>query len=194
MRTPSEAIGDILCRIESTTHVDRVPLAQALRRVLARDAVADVDLPPFEKSAMDGFAVRSTDFVGPNSPRRLRRIGESKAGAPFEGTLQPGECVEIYTGAELPRECDAVVMVEHSKNAGEAGEHILLEGSAPRGQHVCHVGEDLRSGATVLMAGRRLSPIDLSVLAAVGCQPVPVFRRPRVALLTTGDELVAADA
>lgn len=155
--------------------------------MLARDVASDLDLPPFEKSAMDGFAVRSADFVGAPGSVALRLVGESRAGAPFTGAVPPGACIELYTGAEVPRDCDAVVMVERSRREGE---RVLLDGGAQPGQNVCHRGEDLREGAVVLRAGRRLSPIDLAVLASVGCEPVPVFARPRVTLLTTGDELV----
>ena len=158
-------------------------------RVLVEDACSDLDLPPFEKSAMDGFAVRSADFAAHSGPQELALAGESAAGSPFQGRIGPGQCVGISTGAELPAGSDAVVMVERSqKSAGG----VLLDDRPAPGQHVCHRGEDLRTGDVVLRAGRRLRPDDLSVLAAVGCQPVPVFARVRVALLTTGDELVPA--
>ena len=194
MRTPDEAIREILRLLEFARHgaaarVEPVPLAHARGRVLARDAVSDVDLPPFEKSAMDGFAVRSADFAGVTGVLTLSVAGESKAGAPFVGPVEPGSCIEIYTGAELPPGCDAVVMVEKSRREGAC---VVLDGGARPGLNVCHRGEDLARGATVLARGRRLSPVDLSVLAAIGCQPVPVFARPRATLLTTGEELVEA--
>src|SRR5258706_2749350 len=191
MRTPEEAIALILERVAPVRSRDRVPLEQALRRVLAEDAVSDLDLPPFEKSAMDGFALRSADGSASPEAREWAVAGESRAGAPFEGRVGPGECVAISTGAELPAGCDAVVMVERSR-PGTRG--VWLDDQPPKGQNVCHKGEDLRLGETVLRAGRRLRPDDLSVLAAVGCQPVPVFARVRVALVTTGDELVPASA
>jgi len=186
MRTPEEAIALILERVAPVRSRERVPLEQALGRVLAEDALSDLDLPPFEKSAMDGFALRSADCA---PGREWTVAGESRAGAPFRGRVGAGECVAISTGAELPPGCDAVVMVERSR-PGTRG--VWLDDQPAQGQHVCHKGEDLRVGETVLRAGRRLRPDDLSVLAAVGCQPVPVFARVRVALLTTGDELVLA--
>ncbi len=186
VRTVREAIADILCRIEPTTEVSEVSLESAAGRILARDVHSDVDLPPFEKSAMDGYAVRSADFA--DGARTLVLVGESRAGAPFHGRVGPGECVAIYTGAELPSDCDAVVMVEKSVLEGR---RVRLDDAPKRDQHVCHRGEDLKIGAVVLHAGKRLTPIDLSVLAAVGCEPVPVKKRPCLALLTTGDELVA---
>jgi molybdopterin molybdotransferase len=190
MRTPEEAIALILERVAPLRSREDVPLEQARGRVLARDALSDLDLPPFEKSAMDGFAVRSADFAAAGSARTLALAGESRAGAPFQGRVAPGQCVAISTGAELPGDCDAVVMVERSERLEQG---VRLDDAPRPGQHVCHRGEDLRTGETVLRAGRRLRPDDLSVLAAVGCQPVPVFARVRVALLTTGDELVPAD-
>jgi len=189
MRTPEEAVSIILERTGASLGSERCPLEEAVGRVLARDVESDIDLPPFEKSAMDGFAVHSSAFEGlpEGSELRLERVGESRAGTPFAGSVGPGECVAIYTGAELPGDCDAVVMVERSRAEGEAV-HLA---DAPRpGQHVCARGEDLRRGERVLEAGTRLSPAHVSVLAAVGCVPVPVVRRPRLAILTSGDELV----
>ena len=180
-----------------------MPLAEAGGRILAEPVHSDVDLPPFEKSAMDGFAVRSADFgdsVGSSGGEvQLRRVGESRAGEPFaSGTFEggragdapgPGSCVEIYTGAELPAACDAVVMVERTRREGE---QVWLQGPVSPGQNVNHRGEVLAVGRRVFEAGRRISAVDLAVLAAVGCDPVPAARRPRVSILTTGDELVRA--
>jgi molybdopterin molybdotransferase len=187
VKTPAEALAEVLGRVAAPATVTQVPLEQAARRVLARDVVSDVDLPPFEKSAMDGFAVRSADFARRSGQVRLRRVGESRAGAPFERGVLEGECAEITTGAELPRGCDAVVMVEKTRTEDSA---VVLDDDPRPGQNVCHRGEDLRQGDVVLRRGVRLSPVELAVLAAVGCEPVPVFAQPRVAILTTGDELV----
>lgn len=189
MLTPAEALSLVLERVAPLGGTEERSIHEALGRVLARDVRADIDLPPFPKSAMDGFAVRRADFAGASAGAgvRLRVLGESSAGRPFEGRIRAGECVAIYTGAVLPGDCDAVVMVEKSERQGE---HVFLRDEPGDRQHVCERGEDLREGELVLEAGRRLSPADLSVLAAVGCEPVPLFRRPRVAIQTTGDELV----
>jgi molybdopterin molybdotransferase len=187
VRTPDEALAEILRRLVPRDRAEEAPLEHAAGRVLARDVASDVDVPPFEKSAMDGFAVRSADFARRGGAVRLRRIGESRAGAPFAGAVGAGECAEITTGAELPAGCDAVVMVEKS---AAAGERIDLDDDPRPGQNVCHRGEDLRAGDLVLSRGRRLAALDLGALAAVGCEPVPVVARPRVAVLATGDELV----
>jgi molybdopterin molybdotransferase len=187
LRTVEAAIAEILERVPLGTAVERVSLAQAAGRVLARDAVSDVDLPPFEKSAMDGYAVRSRDLS--RGGAELAVVGESKAGAPWRGRLAEGACVEIYTGAELPSDCDAVVMVEKCRRQGA---RVALDDRPEPGQHVCHRGEDLRAGAVCLRAGERLGPVQLAVLAAVGCDPAPLRPRVRLGLFTTGDELVRA--
>src|SRR3954462_11671937 len=124
MHTPEAALAEILERVRALAREARVPLAEAPGRVLARDVASDVDLPPFEKSAMDGFAVRSSDFAKPSTsslpptsslattssaPTTGSVIGESRAGAPFLGEVRAGQCVEIFTGAEVPAGCDAVV-------------------------------------------------------------------------------------
>lgn len=197
MRTSEEARRAILGRIEPLEDVEAVPLDAATGRVLAAGVRSNVDLPPFEKSAMDGFAVHSADFtedLAPGGERTLPILGESRAGAPLGASVPPGACAAIYTGAELPSGCDAVVMVERSSAVegrdGDGRERVRLADRPAPGQHVCHRGQDLASGALVLEPGRRLRDVDLALLAAVGCEPVPVRRRPRVAVLTSGDELV----
>jgi len=188
MLTPLEALERILDEAKVTEEVEEVPLSEASGRVLARDVESDVDLPPFEKSAMDGFAVRRADFADASGEVGLEVLGESKAGAPYEGPIKDGQCVAIYTGAEAPADCDAVVMVEKTRRDGD---RVWIEDDPSDRQNICAKGEDLSVGRVVLEPGRRLRPVDLSVLAAVGCDPVCVFRRPRVSILTTGDELVA---
>lgn len=189
MRTPEQAIASILEHAAPLREVEQASLVDALGRVLARDVFSDVDLPPFRKSAMDGYAVHSADLDDPAGGAELRSIGESRAGHPFTAaTVARGECIAIYTGAEVPDECDAVVMVEKTESQGE---RVRFRDRPAKGQNICNRGEDLSDGALVMRTGRRLSATDLSVLAAVGCEPADVFRRPRVAILTTGDELVS---
>ncbi|MED6334059.1 MAG: molybdopterin molybdotransferase MoeA, partial [Planctomycetota bacterium] len=188
MRTPGEAVSEILEHTAGPGEAEDCVLAEAAGRVLASDVEADRDLPPFEKSAMDGFAVRLADFADAAGEVELEVLGESKAGAPVEGPIKDGQCVAIYTGAEAPADCDAVVMVEKTRREGD---RVWIEDHPGDRQNICAKGEDLSVGRVVLEPGRRLRPVDLSVLAAVGCDPVCVFRRPRVSILTTGDELVA---
>jgi len=185
MLTPSEALARVLSHIPAPERVEAVPLARAVGRNLARAAISDVDLPPFEKSMMDGVALASASLAPGGGA--LRVVGEARAGAPFQGAVPPGACVEIYTGAELPVGCDAVEMVEEVQRSGPEARFAR---AVPRGQHVQHRAELLAEGAPVYAPRRRLSPADLSVLATVGGDPVPVFARPRVSILTTGDELV----
>ena len=197
MLTPAEAARLILDRVEPLEATEPVPIEAAVGRVLARPVVSDVDLPPFEKSAMDGYAVHSADFAAsaaPDGERTLPILGESRAGAPFDGEVPPGTCVAIYTGAEVPAACDAVVMVERTElHEGPGGPRVTLRDRPGAMQNICNRGQDLSEGESVLEPGRRLRSVDLAVLAAVGCEPVTVFRRPRVAVLTSGDELVPPD-
>ncbi len=185
MLTPSEALARILARIPAPVRTESVPLAEAFGRCLAAQALSDVDLPPFEKSMMDGFALASAALAPGGGS--LRVAGESRAGVPFPGPVSRGSCVEIFTGAELPEGCDAVEMIEHVRREGE---QILFTRPVKRGQNVAHRGEVLRTDQTAYEPRRRLSAADLSVLASIGGDPVPVFARPRVSVLTTGDELV----
>lgn len=192
MLTPSEALAQILEAIVPIADVEGVALTHAAGRVLARPAVSDIDMPPFRRAMMDGFAVRSADFDGPrldDGSVQFTCTGEAKAGAPFEGLVLPGHCVEIYTGAEVPDECDAVVMIEKSTRQGN---RVRLLDAPRSGQHVQPRAEILADGATVLAPGRRLTPVDVSVLAAAGVHPVPCYRPVKVSILTTGDELVPA--
>ena len=185
MLTPSEALERVLARIPAARRIESVSLAEAHGRCLAARALSDVDLPPFEKSMMDGFALASASL--PAAGGRLRLAGESRAGAPFAGSLPAGSCVEIFTGAELPAGSDAVEMIERVRREGD---WIVFEHGPKCGQNVAHRGEVLRTDQVAYEPRRRLSAADLSVLASIGGDPVPVFAQPRVSVLTTGDELV----
>lgn len=194
MHTPSEALAALLQRIPGPLGTELAPLATARGRALAADVISDVDLPPFEKSAMDGYALRASDLArgafeerAGGEERALPCVGESRAGVPFDAPLPPFACVAIYTGAELPRGADSVVMIEHTRRSGD---EVHFRAAPKQGQNVSHRAEILAVGRPVFRPRRRLSAVDLSVLATVGCEPVPVFRRPRVSILTTGDELV----
>src|SRR3954449_13482512 len=133
---------------------EELAVAGALDRVLAEDVAAANDVPPFANSAMDGFAVRSSPAEG----RRLRIVGESRAGTPAAVPVGDGEAVRISTGAALPAEADAVVPVERTP---EAAGDVLVDGAAPPGDNVRGAGEDLRAGARVVAAGARLGPAEL---------------------------------
>ncbi|MFI5272146.1 MAG: gephyrin-like molybdotransferase Glp [Ktedonobacterales bacterium] len=165
-----------------------VPLPAALGRVLAADAVAQEALPAFANTAMDGYAVRSTDTLSAaaGTPVRLRLAGAVPAGSVYPGTLAPGEAVRILTGAPLPDGADAVLEQERTR-AGEGWVELLAP--APAGTNVRYPGEDVRPGTVLAPRGTELGPAEIALLAALGVHPVRVTRRPRVAVLSTGDEL-----
>lgn len=158
-----------------------VAVADAAGRVLAEDVRAATDVPRFENSAMDGFAVRGEASSGP-----LRIVGEARAGAPAAVAVGPGEAVRISTGAPLPAGADAVVPIEQTVVDGDT---VTPTAPVAPGQHVRHPGEDLRSGQRVLAAGTALTAGALSVAVGAGVGAVACARRPRVAILCTGDEL-----
>ena len=172
---------------------ERVPLADAYGRVLAQDAVAREDLPPFDRSTVDGFAVRAADVAAAaqETPAALRLVAEVRMGeaAPAEG-IRAGETVRIPTGGMLPQGADAVVMLE---DVDERDGQISVRRRARPADNVIHRAEDVRRGDMALRAGTRLRPQDVGLLAAIGITDVPVFLRPRVVILATGDEIVAAD-
>ncbi len=168
-----------------------VPLAECAGRVLTRDVRAEVDVPGFERSAMDGYAVRGEDTFGASDygPLWLSLLGEALPGHPFDGRLGPGQAVRIMTGAPLPEGADAVIMAEVCEEHADQVE--LRDAVAPR-KNVGRVGEDIERGCCVLRAGRRLRPQDAGLLASIGVDPVSCVRRPRVLLVVTGDELLPA--
>jgi molybdopterin molybdotransferase len=166
-----------------------LPLDQVHARVLAEDVVADRDYPPFNRSIRDGYAVRPADVS--SVPVTLECLGEVRAGESLPGTVGPGECVEIMTGAPLPAGADAVVMIEHVRVQGSRVEVLRTVGP---NENVVRQGSEAAKGSRVLPGGRRLGPGELGLLASVGKARVRVFRPPQVAILPTGDELVPYDA
>jgi molybdopterin molybdotransferase len=159
----------------------------ALGRVLAEDVAADHDLPPFDRSAMDGYAVRAADAA--SAPVVLEVIGQVRAGQWFDQRLAPGQAVQVMTGAPVPVGATAVVPVEKAV-ALEGGRRVELQATAEPGAHIARQGCEVRAGETVLTAGATIDPAAVGVLAAVGRGRVAVGRRPTVAVLATGDELV----
>jgi molybdopterin molybdotransferase len=162
-----------------------VHLAAAGGRVLSRDLVAERDQPPGDTSAMDGYAVRAADLASGSAT--LRVVGSAPAGGSYDAELGPDEAVRIFTGGLLPRGADAVALQE---NAGADGDRVRIEGAIEPGTFVRPAGLDFRRGERALPAGRRLSARDIGLAAALNHAWLPVRRRPRVALLATGDELV----
>jgi molybdopterin molybdotransferase len=168
-----------------------VSLHDAAGRVLARDIVADVAVPPYDRAAMDGYALRGDETfgAGPYTPLEFRVVGEAYPGRPFPNCVEPGQAVRIMTGAPLPTGATAVLQAEAAE---ESGGCLRVSEPAPPGRHIGKRGEDIEPGAVVLRAGRVLRPQDVGVLASLGSNPVPVIRRPRVAILVTGNELLPA--
>ena len=160
--------------------------SRALGRILMQDIAADRNYPPFNRSIRDGFAIRASDAAAPGA--RLRVIGESRAGVAFDGTVGEGECVHIFTGAPLPRGTNAVVMQEHTRTDGD---FIVLENAVRPGQHYVLAGAESRVGEVMVTRGTRLSYAELAMAAEVGQATLEVARKPRVAIISTGDELVA---
>lgn len=166
-----------------------LPLAEALGRVLAEDLTSPVDVPPFRRSAMDGWAVRGEDTFGASAadPLTLDVVGEAMPGVPYAGPLAAGQAVRIMTGAEVPDDADAVLRAED----GEEQDAVLsVRAAVPPQKNVARVGEDIDAGERVLSAGRRLRPQDLGVAASIGYGELPAIVRPRVGILATGDELL----
>lgn len=162
--------------------VEEVSLDDAAGRVLAGNIAADRDYPPFDRSARDGFAVRARDLPG-----ELHVIGEVRAGARFEQAVGPREAVEIMTGAPMPEGADAVVMVEHTRREGD---RVVVERTLQAGENFNPRGIEARPGDIVLSAGMRIGFGQIAALAMAGCERVPVYGRPRVSILPTGDEIV----
>jgi molybdopterin molybdotransferase len=181
---------EILARVRATAS-QNVRLGEALGRRLAVDAVADGQFQPFDNSAMDGFAVRAEEVAGAGlgSPVSLTIVDESRAGHPATHAVKPGEAIAISTGAVLPAGADAAVRVEDTEVEGE---RVLIRAAVAPGENVRRAGEDIAAGETVLSAGTELGPAELGALATIGLDPVPLHRRPRVAVVTSGDELVPA--
>lgn len=181
----------LLARPVPTLETERVPLAVAVGRVLAEDLPSPIELPEFPRAVVDGFAVRAADTFGASfgSPAYFRVAGEILMGRAAEGTVHAGEAHRIPTGGMLPAGADAVVMVEYTELAGE--DLLEVTRAVAPGEGLVRAGDDLRRGDLVLRRGRRLRPQDVGAAAGVGITEIPVYRRARVAVIPTGDEIVA---
>lgn len=168
-----------------------LPIQEALGLTLAEDVSASMDLPPFTNSAMDGYAVRTSDTgdAQPGTPVWLRIAGTAAAGQPPQGMVSPGSAVRIMTGAPVPQGADAVVRFEEIDESSKSG-WIGIQRAVCPGENIRPTGEDAKEGEVVLAAGVRIGPANIGLLAAVGRTRVVVHRRPRVAVLVTGDEVV----
>ena len=188
MMSVDEAVGIIAARVTAVQDVETVALAQADGRILSCDIAAPLPLPPFTNSAVDGYAVRSGDL--PQGDERAFVVtGRVAAGASADDTIRPGQAVRIFTGAPMPEGADTVFMQEDVR-LDDDGRVVLPAGLKP-GANVRPAGEDIPLGMVALKAGRRLRPQDVALIAAFGRTDVEVTRRIRVAVFSTGDELVS---
>ena len=172
---------------------ERVPILEALNRVLAEDVHADADIPPHANTAMDGYAVQAADTIGASrrTPKRLRIIADLAAGYMADKPVTPGTAIRIMTGAPIPAGADAVVRFEDTQSDNE---WVSIYVQVPVGENVREAGEDVRRGTLVLRQGTQIRPQEVGMLAALGRKDAWVIRRPRVAILATGDEVVEIDA
>ena len=185
------SVAEAIQIVRQQTHtlpVEQISLPHALGRVLAQDIVADSDLPPFDRSQMDGYAVRAVDAQA--APVRLRIVGESAAGKGWHNQLDEGQAVRIMTGAPVPAGADSVQQIELTHELKDGTVVELLE-SVEEGKSIVKRGAEIRAGETVLSAGTMINAAMMAVLAAFGYATVNVFQRPRVGVLATGTELVA---
>jgi molybdopterin molybdotransferase len=186
MISVEEALARVLASAEAPLEEEKVALQAAYGRVLAHDLKALRTQPPFPNSAMDGYAIRSADAA--STPATLNVVGESAAGRAFEGAVGPGEAVRIFTGAPMPDGADTIVVQE---DVSREGERIHLSVIVPAGDNLRPAGMDFHADDTLIPAGRRLGPRDVALAAAANHTDLMVRRRARVAILATGDELVA---
>ncbi|HNR96961.1 MAG TPA: molybdopterin molybdotransferase MoeA [Anaerolineae bacterium] len=192
MLSVEEATEQLLAYFQ-TLEPETVPLLESLGRVLAEDVYADVDIPPLSNTAMDGYALRAADTAGASgaAPVELRIVADLAAGYVSEVPVVPGTAIRIMTGAPIPEGADAVLPFEDAERNGKV---VRIVRPVQLKANVRDAGEDVHKGELVLHQGRRIRPQDVGMLATVGRRQVQVTRRPRVAILATGDEVVEVDA
>ncbi|MCF4098542.1 molybdopterin molybdotransferase MoeA [Maritalea mediterranea] len=183
LKPVDEALADILKRVTPTA-IETIALSDALNRTLAEPVIARTSQPPFNGSAMDGYALKSADG---QSGTKLKNIGIAAAGTPFDRPLKSGECARIYTGGELPEGADSVIMQE---KVTVEGDEVTLIDDVKESQNVRLKGNDFAKDQTILAPGKCLNPFDLSLIAASGHGEVAAYQKPHLHLLATGDELV----
>jgi molybdopterin molybdotransferase len=198
MISVDDALDTILRRFEPL-EPEMVDVLQGLGRTLAEDTFSDVDIPPFDNSAMDGYAIRAVDTQGATreNPARLRVVANLAAGHTTDALVEPSTAIRIMTGAPLPREADTVVRFEETSEyrtgAWKLEGDVKIYNEVPLGEHVRPRGEDIGRGELVLEKGTVVRAQEIGVLASLGVAQCAVIRRPRVAILATGDELVDID-
>jgi molybdopterin molybdotransferase len=185
----ADAVKDIIANIPIEKRVEKIPLENTLTRILAEDVHATINLPPFRRVSMDGYAVLSEDTFSAceDNPVRLKLLEVIGAGDIPNNKLERGFCSEVSTGAPVPENADGVVMVEHTDV--HDGDILIYESSAI-GQNIAKEGSDVKSGELLLSAKTRITPDKIGVLSAMGMKEVPVFQKPKVAIISTGNEII----
>lgn len=184
-----EALNLLLNSIKPIDQTETVPIERAVGRVLAQNLVAKIDVPPFDRAAMDGYAVKAEDTYGASefNPRVLRLVATLRAGETTDKRLEKGECIRIATGCPIPPGADAVVMAEFAE---ERGDEVLIYKPVHPLENISPRGEDIKRGEVVIMEGEVLTPAKIGVFAALGLRKALVYRKPRVAVIPTGVEIV----
>lgn len=195
---PVEQARALLLDTVNTLETEKVPLIEALGRISAKNQTSDIDISPFDHSAMDGFAVVASDLANatPEAPIELPVIDEIPAGAYYDKVLQPGTCVRIMTGAPIPDGANAVVkyeIVTNLENDGRAPGRVAFSAPTSAGDNIRQKGEEIAAGEVAIKAGEPLSPAGAGLLASCGLSQVEVYKRPRVAVISIGSELVEPD-
>lgn len=195
---PVEQARAFLLDTVNTLETEKVPLIEALGRISAKNQTSDIDISPFDHSAMDGFAVVASDLANatPEAPIELPVIDEIPAGAYYDKVLQPGTCVRIMTGAPIPDGANAVVkyeIVTNLENDGRAPGRVAFSAPTSAGDNIRQKGEEIAAGEVAIKAGEPLSPAGAGLLASCGLSQVEVYKRPRVAVIPIGSELVEPD-
>ncbi len=184
-----EAINRMTSAVHKRQGTEIVAIRDALNRVLAKEVVSSINVPPYANSAMDGYAFNSVDLPA-SGENTVTLVGKSFAGIPFAGQVKPGECVRIMTGAQIANGTDTVIMQEQVQVNDNA---ITIKSGHCKNENVRHIGEDIKDGDTVLNIGQHLTPAELGVLASLGVAEVTVQKQLRVAFFSTGDELRNVD-
>lgn len=176
----------------ASLHTEVASMDQSLHRIIAEDIIAHENIPPFPRSLVDGFAIKVKDVQGAKetNPALLFYKGEIRIGEETKAVLEDGSCIYISTGAMVPEGADGVVMQEYTRRMGDA---VEITKTIHRGENIIFTGEDIKRGSIVLKKGKRITPFDLGVLAALGLADVWVYKKIKVALISSGDEIIAID-
>lgn len=181
------ALEQMSVNVSAITKTETCSLALSLDRVLSQDIYSQINVPGYDNSAMDGYALRADDLVDLDENNQLQLVGKSFAGEPFTGHVGQGQCVRIMTGAKMPEGCDSVIMQEQVEVLSDGV--IVFQKNCKKGNNIRRAGEDIAQGAEVFKQGRKISPADIGLLASIGIENVPVYQRLKIAIFSTGDEL-----